>query len=178
VAFQWPDFIEADDLEQELWVWYLERPSAQFRIAGNSASETHGLLVRQAHLICSEARRKYGQSILDFEYSIDDARDALEGTETRDFVLDDLAYATSVLQDQNPAQAEVIREKFVLGVPMGSDARRMLLMRAVESVADLMNKSHKEKASGFLEFEGCTLGDGPGTRSVVSNATAQNSLGA
>lgn len=176
-AFQWSDFIEKDDLEQELWIWYLESPSVRAQINRNSPKQTHGLLVRQAHRICAEARRKYGQSILDFEYSVDDARDALEGHETRDYVLDDLEYALRELRDKNKPQSELITEKFVDNLPMITQARRDMLRRGVENIADLMNKSHREKASGFLEFPGCTLGDGPGTRSVVSNSTAQNALG-
>lgn len=177
VAWQWRDFIEADDLEQELWVWYLESGSVQAKLDSNTPEETHGLLVRQAHRIASETRRKYGQSVMDYEYSIDDARGALDGTDTRDFVQDDLEYALDELRDKNSEQSVLIREKFVHGLSMGSAARRQMLMRAVESVADLMNQSHRDKAYGYMEFEGCTLGDGPGTRKVVSNATANSALG-
>lgn len=177
VAFQWPDVIEQDDLEQELWVWYLERPSAQAKLGAADKSERHKLLVRQGHLIASRKNQENLRFAQEFTYTIDDVKNVLAGKDRRDDSLDDLDEAMNLLRERNADYAEAIKSKYGDHLTPSGRTESNRLYQAHLVLTDLMNQVYRDKASGFVAFPGMTLGDGPGSRKAISNSTAQSLTG-
>ncbi|WP_459957325.1 hypothetical protein [Nocardia sp. IFM 10818] len=168
VVLQWPDVIEADDLEQELMLWILERPSVQARLEAGTARERHGLLVRHGHVIAADARKSRIRFAAEFHYSVDEVKALLEGRDRGADRLDDLTEAMDLLRERNDEQAELIAEKYGEGKSMGTDARRKMLQRALVSLTDEMNRIIREKFDAYT--------DGPGSRTALSNQAAQAAI--
>lgn len=178
VVFQWPDVIEHDDLEQELWVWLLERPSAREKLAGADPAERHKLLVRQGHLIASRTRIETAIFNNEFHYTVDEVKAILVGEDRSASSLDDLEEAMDLLRERNEGYADAIKRKYGEKLPPGSKQARDRLYHAHIALTDIMNAIVRSKFDGFnlsqtLTYEEYqegpvdTLGDGPGSRTVV-----------
>ena len=166
-AYSWDGVVEADDIEQELWEWYLSRPSVQENLSTKTEDEAYSTFVWHANRVAADVHQSNLRFAADFEYSVDDARAVISGEDRRHESLDDLEYAMDALRAKNPDQAEILKAKFGLGEVMGTGARRMLLYRALENLTDLMNKSYRDKSARFVAEPGKTLGDGPGSRTAA-----------
>lgn len=167
VQFQWPDVIEADDLEQELFMWVIQSPSVQAKLESGDAKSRHGLLVRQGHRIASEARKRNLRFAAEFEYSIDDVKAILSGKDRRHEALDDLTEAMNSLRETTPQYAEIIARKYA-GEELTGRADTNRLYRAHIALTDEMNSIVRQKFDAYT--------DGPGSRTVVSNAAAMAAL--
>ncbi|NQE88088.1 hypothetical protein [Nocardia terpenica] len=168
VVIQWPDVIEADDLEQELWIWITESPSVRAKLVNGTMRDRHNLLVRKGHSVASATRKSNLRFAAEFHYSVDDAKAILGGDERGADSLDDLTEAMDQLRGRNPEQAEVIRRKYGEGEVLGTDAARKMLQRALVSLTDEMNRIVREKFDAY--------GGGPGSRKAISNQAAQAAI--
>ncbi|WP_458682252.1 hypothetical protein [Prescottella equi] len=165
VVIQWPDVIDSDDLEQELWVWYLTSPKVREKLDSVPDRERHLLLVRQGHNIAAEAVKANHRFATTFAYSVDDVKAALRGEALSAALLDDFSEAMETLRERKDQNADVIRRRYGLGESLVSDSDRSALRRAHIALTDEMNRIVREKFDA--------RSDGPGSKSVVSNATAQ-----
>lgn len=131
---------EADDLAQDLWVWYLERPTTQRKMRGLSEPEA----VETARLHAVQILSKQALDGNTFQgrdlYSSDAVREAMRGESTNKYLNQILPYALENLGDRNEAQAESIRCRYEDGdVPAPSSAQAAELKRAVKSVTEEVN---------------------------------------
>lgn len=159
---EWGRDDSPDDLTQDLWVWYLERPATQERFATDDE-----FLCRQlAYLAALQILAGQSLSSDTFNdkalYSSESVKDALKGRSTNRYLIDILPRAMAALAAKNEGQAEAIRSRYDDGViPKGSDA-------------DMLTKAHKSLTehvniiaiTAGVDAEGKTT-TGPGSRSAV-----------
>jgi hypothetical protein len=131
---------EADDLSQELWVWYLENPSTQRKMAGLSEPEAvETARIHATQILSRQALEGNTFSGRDL-YSSDAVREALRGESTNEYLYDVLPYALENLANKNEAQAEAIRCRYDDGVVPGQNTPdHFTLVRAVKSVTQEVN---------------------------------------
>lgn len=131
---------EADDLSQELWVWYLENPSTQRKMADLSEDEA----VETARIHAVQILSKQALSANTFQgrdlYSSDAVREGLRGESTNQYLNEILPYALENLSTRNERQAEAIRCRYDDGeVPVAHSAEEKVLGRAVKSITEEVN---------------------------------------
>lgn len=85
---------------------------------------------------------------------------------------EDLGLGLAALAESNEGQHQMIIRRYIHEESGMGDADRKRLQRALESLTTEMNKPHKRDPVGEL-VPGKSLGDGPGTRRVISNSTAR-----
>lgn len=166
VEREWPGVIPAEDLAQELWVWILERPSVQKKFAESDDYLKYALLKRHGHQIASEAassRNRFAGTVF---YGRDEVREALKGNALNHELLDDLAPAMESLHATNPRYASALRRRFGER-DNGVDKDDVYL--GIKALTEEMNRVARARRAAHSE--------GPGTRPVVSNATAASITG-
>ncbi|GAB4588693.1 hypothetical protein [Nocardia sp. IFM 10818] len=162
VEREWPGVIDAEDLAQELWVWILERPSVQKKFAESNDYLIYRLLTRHGNAIASEAasnRHRFAGTVF---YGSEEVRQALKGNALSHDLIDDLEPAMETLKATNPRYADALRRRFGER-EKGVDKHDVY--RAVLALTEEMNRVARARRAEHEE--------GPGTRPVLSNATAQ-----
>lgn len=163
--FSWKQTTEGvDDLINDLWVWYLERPGTQQKL-----EEADDYLARR--LIYKAALQILAKQSLDSDefqgrnlYSSDSVRAALRGESNNRYLLDILPLALRALDRQNRGQAEAIRSRYIdRVVPEADTAEAAKLKRAVRSVTQQVNII---AITASMDSEG-KISEGPGSRSAV-----------
>ncbi|QBJ00238.1 DNA binding protein [Mycobacterium phage Pharaoh] len=129
-----------DDLVNDIWVWYLERPGTQAKLVGLSTNEIVTTVKRAALQMLSgqqlNANEFNGRNL----YSSENIKEALAGTSTNRYLIDILPRAMEALDSQNEGQAEAIRRRYEDGeIPTKAGGAAMLLSRAVKSLTEHVN---------------------------------------
>jgi hypothetical protein len=169
VAFQWPGVIEADDVEQEIWVHLLERPGTVTKILDKmDDSAKYRAIVGIGHQIASKERNDYSYYSGNYKYSLADVKKILvEKILTSDEfhwneAVSDIRESIVTLKTE---YREAIAKRYVDGEVPAQGAPAMELTRAIESLTDAMNSNARRK---YAERD-----EGLGTRKVISNAQAR-----
>lgn len=178
VALDWSGVIEADDIQQELWVRVLESEKTLNAITNAESALRVDLLKRMGVQVASKYANDYEVFSGNIFYSSAHARRVLESgllTATRQDLAEmdetlteflDLHEAFDALKRINQEQAQAIWADFVeSSYDKSTSAKREKLRRAVNHLTDLMNQAYKRRMAGYE--------DGPGTREVMSNARAR-----
>jgi hypothetical protein len=148
----WTSDADPEELAQDLWVWYLERPGTRAKMEPLSKSEK----VKTARLACNQI---LSERVLDGNrfnhrnlYSSDSVREALHGLSSNKYLREILPIAMEAIQrrdDQlgdlgNPrGYAEAIRIRYEdKAVPIRGSADEAVLKRAVKSLTDEINLLH------------------------------------
>jgi hypothetical protein len=131
---------EADDLSQELWVWYLARPGTQRKMSDLSEDEA----VETARIHAIQLLSQQALSSNTFQgrdlYSSDAVREGLRGESTNQYLNEILPYALDNLDTRNELQAEAIRCRYDDGVvPARQSREENVLKHAVKSVTEEVN---------------------------------------
>lgn len=163
-----------DDLVNELWVWYLERPSVQKKLEDADEPLARKLVYRAAlQILTGEALnsdRFQGRNL----YSSDSIREALRGESKNRYLVDILPRALTALSAQNPGYAEELRMRYSDGiVPEPHSAQEKRLSRALKSLTEHVNViviTAGMNASGKLS-------QGPGSRSAIFPETRRSKGG-
>lgn len=132
-----------DDLVQDLWVWYLESPSVQKKIAESDRNLSKKLVYRKA--MQQLAGDALGSDVFQGKvlYSSDAVKDALKGRSTNKFLLAILPVALEQVQqkdDKTPGRgyAEALRSRYTDHVnPTGSASDK--LRHAHKAITDEVN---------------------------------------
>lgn len=163
---RWNGLLEADDIEQMLWEWLLESPSAQNYLRTANAAQTKKALSLKADFLCSQERIDYDRFTGNFNYTPADVRRILdrvsgfaEPTEFDDEKLD-LEMGMEHLLEAHPQYHEVIVKRFFLDEQLEGHAEYMRSERAVDKLASLMNRKRSEREANRTE--------GPGTKPKIS----------
>ncbi|AYD87080.1 ssDNA binding protein [Mycobacterium phage NicoleTera] len=173
--FAWKqDDSELDDLTNDLWVWYLERPGTQKKMAKLTASEAvetvklAGLQMLSGQQLSSNEFN--GRNL----YSSDAIKDALLGVSTNRYLVDILPRALEALAAQNERQAESIRVRYDDGeVPPRGSAAEAMLKRAVKALTEHVNII---AITAGVDADG-NVTEGPGSRHAVFPETRPTSGG-
>jgi hypothetical protein len=129
-----------DDLNQDLWVWYLENPSTQRKVGGLSEPEAVKTVMLHAAQILSkqtlESNTFQGRDL----FSSEAVRAALKGDSTNKYLQKVLPAAISGL---NPKYAEAIRKRYNDSViPERGSAPEDELKQAVRTLTAEVNVSY------------------------------------
>jgi hypothetical protein len=133
---------EADDLAQELWLWYLDRPGTRRKmelLAEHEAVETarlHAMQILSRQVL--DGNTFQGRDL----YSGDSVREALRGESTNKYLNEILPFALKNLENRNGLQAEAIRRRYDDEEVPTAPAEKMVLSRAVKSVTEDVNVMH------------------------------------
>lgn len=178
VALDWPGVIEADDIQQELWVRVLESEKTLNAITNAEPALRMDLLKRMGVQVASKYANDYEVFTGNIFYSSAHVRRVLEAgllTATRRDLAEmdetlteflDLHESFDVLKRINQEQAQAIWADFVEdNFDKSSPSARKKLSRAVNHLTDLMNQAYKRRMASYE--------DGPGSREVMSNARAR-----
>lgn len=129
-----------DDLAQELWVWYLERPGTRAQIEEADEFLARRLIFNAALQILS--KQSLSEDVFDGRnlYSSESVREALKGDSTNKYLNQIMPFAVNNLDRRNPGQAEAVRARYDdEEVPERGGAAEKVLMRAVKSLTEEVN---------------------------------------
>lgn len=170
VAHQWPTVVEADDMEQDIYLHLLESPGSVEKLLNDfSDKDRLNALVAIGHKIAGKERLDYEIFSGNFRYSVDEVKKLLEKQTFKDASLGrtatsgDLVAGMNRLRESSPQYAEMIERRYVNGETMTVDADRKRSERAVEALTTEMNRS----------FKSTRHDDGPGSRKPVKATAAQ-----
>ena len=162
---RWNKMLDADDIEQELWLFIMESPSVQEYLRTRSDGEIVNALKIQADNICSKERLDYEHFTGNFLYNPADVRDLLGRMTQEEQVLDDeridFEIALEDLRTEYPHYYDSIYSEFYMGYPHEDDAERKRRNRAIDKLADLMNRKRSHREAERTE--------GPGTRPKITD---------
>lgn len=155
--------IEAEDIEQDMWVWFLENP-----VQYNSYVELEDpfkQLKKVAKQQIYKANSAYEHFSGNYVYNPGEVRGLLS-----EYLLDvelealcehvDLTEALLMLRESNPSYFKLIIDKWVHGISPANSAAQT---RAVDKLALLMNRVNRSARYSY---------EGPGNRKSVSNTVA------
>lgn len=133
---------EIKDLTQELWVWYLESPETQRKMAGLSFPEA----VKTARLRASQLLSKQTLDSNTFNgkslFSSDAVKDALKGKSNNKYLKEVLPLALQDLDNSDSKYAEALRKRYQDNqIPEGK-AQENLLVRAHKALTDEINVNY------------------------------------
>lgn len=149
----WDESQYADDLVQDLWVWFLERPSVQNQFAelmgSGETALVRELCFKAAEQLMSQdlhERNLFEEKTL---YSSDSVRESLRGQSTNKYLNEMLPWALEAVARHNPGYGEAVKERYVDGVnhPPGS-AKQQRLVRAVKSLTEEINAMYIGDSGG------------------------------
>ncbi|AGK87526.1 sigma-K factor [Mycobacterium phage HINdeR] len=133
------DVVVADDLVQEIFLWYLKRPSVQHLMAEADAPVRRIVLNKAAVQILVEetldADERWGRNT----YSSESVKDHLKGRSTNKFLRRIMPQALAHLQRQNPRYYDAIESRFTHGVIPAQGAAAQLVTDAVRSLTRHVN---------------------------------------
>ena len=162
-SYKWHGLLDADDIEQELWVQILESPATARKLQGADTELLTDLLARMADRICIKERHSYERFSGQFRYSVSEvktiATDILTkpGPVTEEVI--DFMDALERLIVSNPDQAEVFLVRYADGKYPDKSSERMMLSRARVNMTDYMNRNRRERSAKVT--------DGPCTKPKI-----------
>ncbi|WP_099051378.1 hypothetical protein [Mycobacteroides salmoniphilum] len=170
VAYQWPGVVEADDVEQAIYLKLLESPGTVAKVEGFEERAKYRFLTRMGHQIASQERTDYDYYKGAFNYSVDDVKSALKDRILTVPVFEkgqieigcDLFDALGGLKVE---YIEAIYTRYAEDAVPTPGAAQKRLSDALGRLTDEMNKVAKRN---FAARE-----DGPGTRASITPAAAQ-----
>lgn len=160
--FRWNNLLPAEDIEQEIWLFLMENPSAQrYLLEGNKAEIAKALITR-ADIICSKERLSYDHFTGNFHYTTEEVRDLLDELTTERVELDpglvDLDLAMADLEDEDSAYYFILHEAYVAGVEPKYSIEKT---RAVDKLTTIMNRKRSQREMDRTE--------GLGTKPKITN---------
>lgn len=193
VAFQWPGVIEAEEVEQEIYLKLLESPGSVDKIMGMEDAAQYRAIIGIGHQRASSERASFEHFSGDFRYSVNEVRKLLESgalkqlghelgsswaddvvkngdsvmdkTLTKVSVEQDLRRGMAALERTGSQYASLITRRYLMDEVFADDRDRQALRRALPVLATKMNHSFKRQ---HAEYD-----SGPGTRRAVSSAKAR-----
>ncbi|AUV62008.1 sigma-K factor [Mycobacterium phage SWU2] len=134
------DVVMADDLVQEIFVWYLRWPPGQQILEEVDPPVRRAMLNKAAVQILVketlDADERWGRNL----YSADSVKDHLKGRSTNKFLRKLMPQALAHLQRQNPRQHDALVSRYTDGlVPVRGSAEEGRLKRAVVSLTRHVN---------------------------------------
>ncbi len=168
VAFQWPGVIEADDVEQSIYLHLLERPNSVEKIGEMDGKAQYRAIVGIGHQIASGERTEYDHFKGSYRYSVAEVKDLLKKgilTHAPYLFSAERADLEEAFQSIPPQYADAISARYVYEQFPSCKQEENALGRGLTALANGMNKVHRTRYS--------ERDDGPGTREVMSEAEAR-----
>lgn len=160
---RWNGLLDADDIEQELWLFIAETPSAQVYLSDSGNNQVRRALRQRADVICSKERIDYDKFSGNWHYSPAEVRTLLKDVfaeqdiPSEEFI--DLQTGMEQLRDKHPEYHETVIRVFF---QEDRDVPAMKKSRAVDKLTALMNRTRTTRAVERTE--------GPGTKPKIAEA--------
>ena len=171
VAFQWPGVIEADDVEQSIYLRLLESPGSVSKILEMDERPQYRAIVGMGHQIASQERADYDYYKGSYRYSVVEVRKLLndgaliEPAEGFREAMVDLFLALEVLHEDKPQYSDALYRRYQDGESTTDDKQyENALRNGLTALVDEMNAINKRR---FSERD-----SGPGSRTAITSATA------
>lgn len=170
---RWNKIIDQDDIEQEIWLWLLERPSVQEQLRRANPAELAAVLKKSADQICSKERLDLDHFSGNYHYTPGEVRDLLEeiGAEYDVHEADDkidLQLGLDELLQYHPGYFEMIERKYQHGEEFERrTAEAKTSERAVDKLTEIMNRKRGQRERDRTE--------GPGTKPTISTISEDDS---
>jgi hypothetical protein len=133
---------ERDDLVQEVWQWYLARPSTQAIVANRThRTGRRNIFYKGAQQILSAQQDKDAMFHKDVVYSSDAVRDWLLGDSTNKYLGKMIQVGLDKLSDE---YREVIRDRFERGNIPKQGAENARMVRALRTLTEYTNAAFGE----------------------------------
>lgn len=172
---EWPGVVEADDVEQDIWVRLLESPGSAERLADMNDRDRKVSLNKIGRQLAIEERSSYEWFSAQVHYSTDDVREMLEagalvneGFNGEDERMD-FGEAVISLREANPIFVSALWDRYeeteeTRTFDLDSSTNRDRIARAVRKLTNYMNGSQKTRNENYT---------GPGSRKAISNDDAR-----
>lgn len=170
---RWNNLISADDIEQEIWLWLLERPGVQKQLENANAAELSAVFKKSADQICSKERLDYDHFTGNYHYIAKEVRDLLNtlGEEYDVHSADekvDFQLGMEDLEQYHNDYYDVIIRAYIQGEDFNiSSTTKMLKSRAVDKLTELMNRKRGQRERDRTE--------GLGTKPKISSISEDDS---
>ena len=188
VSLQWPGVMEADDVEQTIYMKLLESPGTIEKVKDLEPKARDRFLTRMGHQIASRERTEYAHYKGNYRYSVGEVKDLLKAGALNGLELDpdvqsydsqgskpvggeskppikaevlDLRAGLELLRDRNKSYHDAIITRYLFDEQPNKDA----LSRGLKSLADEMNRVNRTAH--------VTRDDGPGTRGPITREQAR-----
>lgn len=152
---RWNKMLDADDIEQEIWAFILERPATQDYLRGKSTEEQLKALHKTADSICSKEKLDYERFTGNFLYTPADVRRILSRLAGDERVLDDEAIDFGIgfaaLEDEHFHYYEAVRDFYFFGRKVNNKSDEHLKRRCVDKLAELMNRKRSKREADRTE---------------------------
>ena len=127
-----------DDLTQDLWVWYLERPLTRKKMSVLSEGEKIVTLKKAANQIVSRKVLENNVASGLVTYSSEAVKDYLKGKSNNKYLRRLVPKAMEIVASRNPGQAQAIVDRYEKGeVP--DQGEHFVLVRALKSLTAEVN---------------------------------------
>ena len=168
VSYGWPGVVEADDLEQLIWVHILESPGTQRDLDEMDEHTRYRTLSKIGHRLASQERASYDHFSGNFRYSVDEVKSVLsrgvliEDIGGFDEAVFDLMEALEVLVTRSPQYVDAITSRYADQIIPTEKSEKDALSNGLTRLTDEMNKSNKRRHV-----------EGVGMRKAISNSAAR-----
>lgn len=152
---RWNKLLDADDIEQELWMFIVERPATQNYLRGKSSKEQLKALRKTADSICSKEKLDYERFTGNFLYTPADVRRILSRLAGDERILDDEAIDFGIgfeaLEEEHFHYYEAVRDFYFFGRKVENKSDENLKRRSVDKLAELMNRKRSQREADRTE---------------------------
>lgn len=167
-AYRWHAILDANDVEQELWLFILESPAIQAYLSEAEPGQVKKALKTKADAVCSKERLDYDRFSGNWHYTNFETQELLgkwgeellPGEESLAPEQQDFMGALKVLRDSHPNHYEVLEDRFIAGTSTHDEKFRRAVNRAIDKLTGVMNMSHSQQVAERHE--------GPGTKNFDS----------
>ncbi|TRX43714.1 hypothetical protein [Corynebacterium guaraldiae] len=152
---RWNKLLDADDIEQELWVFILESKAVQATLSALDDENKVARLKKKADSICSREKLDYERFTGNFLYTPADVRRILSRLAGDERILDDEAIDFGIgfeaLEDEHFHYYEAVRDFYFLGRKVKNKSDEHLKRRCVDKLAELMNRKRSKREADRTE---------------------------
>ncbi|AWH13573.1 hypothetical protein SEA_DIGNITY_56 [Mycobacterium phage Dignity] len=161
----WDTDLPAEEIVNELWVWYLESPYVRGVIEKRSPGKRVMFVRMQVFNILTGEAKARDLFEARSPYSSDNVKDALKGESTNHYLVDILPMAIEALRNDN--YAEALRSRYTDGIVPKENAPKQTLKWAVKSLTETVN--YIAITAGIRKDENgkVIVKDGPGSKNAV-----------
>lgn len=170
-ADEWPGIVEADDVEQDIWLRLLESPGSAAKLVDMNDRDRKVSLNKIGRQLAVEERSSYELFASQIHYSTDEVREILEagalvgeGFNSEDERID-FDYAIELLRENTPQYVEYLWDYHEGDVASENQVNAWKrASRAVRKLSDYMNTYTRDRRDNHV---------GPGSRTAISTDEAR-----
>lgn len=145
---RWRNILDADDIEQELWMFVMTRPAAQEYLLNANHSMIASALWAQADSICSKERLSLNRFQDNWHYNVAEVKSLLQRYNTSDNIPHeerfDLEESLKHLKATSPGYYSILYRRYYEGESVHDKVFRKQISRASAKLTDIMNLKKSE----------------------------------